>query len=572
MGVCGGIAFGVVHVVDRRRVAVPHYHVPEEKRIREIERFEGAVQKSEGQLVELGARAQRAGFEQVRALLEAHSMILRDDALFQSTRDLIAKQGQNAEWALKDTVKSVKKLFDNLDEDYFRERRSDVDVVADRVLRNLIGAETDLLDNLSEDAVVVAHDLSPADAVALARFAARAFVTELGGRTSHVAILARALNVPCVLGARGIMELAGSGDQVIVDGYSGEVVLKPSGAVQGRYRGIEKRRAKEEQALLADRFLPAETADGVTITLYGNIEVASEVEQVVKHGGQGVGLYRTEFLCLERPDVSDALGHFEAYQHVLEVLGGLPTTIRTYDLGGDKQFGTGSLYTDANPALGLRAIRLSLRDRAHFAQQLEGVMLASGVGPVRLLLPFVTGVEEVRQARAIIEEIAADLERSGRPFDPQMPVGVMLETPAAILIVDRLSEEVDFFSIGTNDLIQYTLAADRGNESVAYLYRACHPAVLRMIRTACTVAHDAGRPISVCGEVAGDPFHAPLLVGLGLRTLSMTPTSIPIVKRMIRKLSAADCVELAAQACEMSTTRDVELALEAKIQSWTPDL
>jgi phosphotransferase system enzyme I (PtsI) len=572
LGVCGGIAFGVVHVVDRRRVSVPHYHIQEPKRDREAERFERAVQKSEQQLVELGQRAQKAGFEQVRALLDAHAMILRDDALFRSTRELILNEGQNAEWALKDTVKRVKKLFDNVGEDYFRERRTDVDVVADRVLRNLVGAETDLLDNLSEDAIVVAHDLSPADTVALAKFAARAFVTEIGSRTSHVAILARAMNVPCVLGARGIMEVTGTGDQVIVDGYSGEVVLKPSGAVQGRYRGIEKRRAKEEEALLADRALPAQTTDGVTIALFGNIEVASEAEGVVKHAGEGVGLYRTEFLCLERPDVHDAGGHFEAYRQVLSVLGGKPITIRTYDLGGDKQFGEPSALPDPNPVLGLRAIRLSLRDRERFAQQLEGIMLASGVGPVRLLLPFVTGVEEVRQARALIGELADKLSREGRAFDQKMPVGVMLETPAAIMIADRLAQEVDFFSIGTNDLIQYTLAADCGNEEVAYLYRACHPAVLRMIRSACQVAMATERPLSVCGEMAGDPFHAPLLVGLGLRTLSMTPTSIPIVKRIIRRLSARECEELAAAACDMPTTRDVELALEAKIQSWTLDL
>lgn len=575
LGVCGGIAFGTVHLVDRRRVAAPHYHIAESRRPAELQRLERAIHLSEQQLSDLSQRAHESGFEQVGTLLEAHAMILRDEALFGPMRDLILEHGQNAEWALKDAVRALQDIFDNLETDDFRERRSDVDLVGDRILRNLVGAETDLLDNLSEEAVVLAYDLSPADAMALAKFAARAFVTEIGGRTSHVAVLARALDVPCVLGVRGIMDVAGTGDEVIVDGYSGQVVLRPSGDVTGRYRGIEKRRSKERQALLADRALPAETTDGVRIELLGNIEVASEVEQVVKYGGEGVGLYRTEFLILERPDVRDAKGHAQAYREVVSSLDGMSTTIRTFDLGGDKSFGAGftkAVQGEMNPALGLRAIRLSLSDRERFAQQVEGILLASGAGPVKLLLPFITGIEEVRAAREVVEETRARLEKDGRPHDPNLQVGVMVETPAAVWIVDRLLEEVDFLSVGTNDLIQYSLAVDRGNESVAYLYRACHPALLRMLRSISQAARAAGRPVSVCGEMAGDPFHAPLLVGLGLKRLSMTPTSIPIVKRIIRRLSAAACTEFAEESCDMATTRDVELALEAKIVEWAPDL
>lgn len=575
LGVCGGIAFGAVHLVDRRRVAAPHYHIVESRRSVELERFERAIERSEQQLRDLSARAHDGGFEQVGALLDAHAMILRDEALFGTTRDFILQKGQNAEWALKDTVRELQEIFDNLEADLFRERRSDVDLVGDRVLRNLVGAETDLLDNLSEDAIVVAYDLSPADTMALAKFAARAFVTEIGGRTSHVAVLARALDVPCVLGVRGIMDVAGTGDQVIVDGYAGQVVLRPTKDVTGRFRGIEKRRHKERQALLADRALPAETTDGVRIELLGNIEVAREVEQVVKHGGEGVGLYRTEFLVLERPDVRDAGGHAEAYREVVRSLDGMPTTIRTFDLGGDKSFGAGyskAVQGEGNPALGLRAIRLSLQNRELFAQQIEGILLASGAGPVKLLLPFVTGLEEVRAAREIVEETRARLEKEGSAIDPDLSIGVMVETPAAVWILDRLLEEADFLSVGTNDLIQYSLAVDRGNESVSYLYRACHPALLRMLRAISRAAEAAGRPVSVCGEMAGDPFHSPLLIGLSLQSLSMTPTSIPIVKRMIRRLSAKACADFVEQACEMPTTRDVELALEAKIVEWAPDL
>jgi phosphotransferase system enzyme I (PtsI) len=575
IGVSNGIAFGNVHVVDRRRVAVPHYHIPEVKRDKELARFEASVRKSEKQLGELSDRARTSGFDQVRALLDAHAMILRDEALFGSTRDLIERQGQNAEWALKDTVRNLKGLFDNLEEDYFRERRSDVDIVGDRILRNLVGAETDLLDNLSEEAVVVAYDLTPADTLALAKFAARAFVTEVGGRNSHVAILARALNVPCVLGVRGIITVAGTGDEIIVDAYAGEVVLRPSGDVSGRYRGIERRRHREEEALLADRELPAETKDHVRVELLGNIEVATEIELLERHGGEGVGLYRTEFLCLERPDVDDAEGHYLAYRQLVTALRGKPATIRTFDLGGDKPFGAGftkAIRGEANPALGLRAIRLSLVERDRFEQQVEGILRASAQGPVRLLLPFVTGVDEVRAAKSIIRETHDRLEGEGHRIDPAMKIGVMIETPASVMMVDRIAEEVDFLSIGTNDLVQHTLAADRANDAVAHLHRPCHPAVIRMIQMVVAAAKDAKRPLSVCGEMAGDPFHAPLLVGLGIRTLSMTPKSIPIVKRMIRRLDSSACAKFAEQAASMATTRDVELALETKIMEWAPDL
>ena len=584
LGVCSGVAFGQVHLVDRRRVTAPHYHLPAERLDEEVHRFEDAVKASETQLEDLRQRAANSGLGQVYALLEAHAMILKDAAFRDATHDRIVKLGQNAEWALQETIRELKQLFDRLDHDYFRERRGDVDIVGDRLMRNLVGAETDLLSNISSDAVVIAYDLSPADTVALAKYSAKAFVTESGGPTSHTAILARALDVPCVLNAHGVMSMAGFGDEVIVDGLAGEVVLRPSPEQTTRYRNLSRRRKKARAALLADRDLPSRTQDGVDIALLGNIEVTQEMDGVLAAGGQGIGLYRTEFLYVEQPSLQGADQHYDAYARVVERMGGLDVTIRTVDAGGDKflRRATDGGDTEAdlaalaqyddNPALGLRAIRLSLRDEGPFREQLTGILRAGVHGKVQILLPLITEIEELRRTRALIAEIEQELDAAGRAHLKNIPVGIMVETPASAIIADLLGREADFLAIGTNDLVQYTLATDRANESVAYLYRACHPAVLRLIDQVCKGAQVNGIPARICGEMAADPFHTPLLIGLGLRSLSMTARSIPVVKRMIRRLDAAECEALAQEALQMSCAQDVETVLTERLQAWAPEL
>ena len=585
LGVCPGIAFGSVYIVDRRRVAVPHYHLPVERRERELQRLENAITASEQQFEELQNRSATSGLDQVGVLLQAHAMILRDAELRDTTRRRILDEGKNAEWALKETIKHLKALFDRIDQDYFKERRSDIDFVGDRVLRNLVGAETDLLDNLADDAVVVAYDLSPADTVNLARYQARALVTEGGGPTSHTAILARAMNVPCVLNARGVMSVAGSGDHIIVDGYAGQVVLSPSEETTGQFQRLLKRKQAEEQALLKDRELPAETKDGVKVALLGNIEVSQEIDAVLTNGAEGIGLYRTEFIFLERPQLQGAMGHFDVYSLVVRGVQGRPVTIRTVDVGGDKfiRSNDGSdaawaasapaaIESHSNPALGMRAIRLSLKHSGPFREQLEGILRASAVGKVSCLLPMVTTVDELREARAVISELQEQLSAQGVSYDPNMPVGVMIETPASAIIADLLAAESDFFSIGTNDLIQYALATDRVNRDVAYLYRPCHPAVLRIIHAVCEAGRSNSVPVSICGEMAADPFHLPLLVGLGLRSLSMTASAIPVVKRMLRRLDHGECEAFAKEALQMPTAGDVEEALTQRLSQWAPDL
>jgi phosphotransferase system enzyme I (PtsI) len=564
LGVCPGFAFGRVQLVDRRRVAVPRYHLKAGKVEAELERFERAVVASEQQLVELIDRAARTGLREVESLLGAHTTILRDKVLHEATRERITSDQVNAEWALSLVIRKIRELFDGLDEAYFKERRSDVDVVGDRLMRNLVGAEVDMLSNLSPDAIVVAYDLSPGDTVALARYAVKGFVTETGARTSHIAIFARSMNIPAVLGVQGIAERAGDGDKIVVDGEQGVVILRPSSAAQTKLRAAERRRIKVEQALLADRHLPAETTDGERVTLLGNIEVPDEIDGVLAQGGEGIGLYRTEFLVIERrrmPTYAEQLGE---YQRVVRAVAGRTITIRTIDVGGDKfvpDAGVARFASGQNPALGMRAIRYSLRDVEAFKAQLRAVLVASADGPVKLLFPLVTGVEEVRQAKAILDEVRAGLLADGVPFDAHLPVGVMIETPAAVMVADALAREVDFFSIGTNDLIQYALAVDRRNGDVAYLYQPCAPAVLRLIAEAMRAAREAGKPVSVCGEMAADPFHLPLLLGLGVRTLSMNAHAIPVVKRMVRRASAADCAALVAAVRTLGTTAEVEAEL-----------
>lgn len=592
LGVAPGLAIGPVHVVDRRRVRVPRYRIRPEGRVKEVARFDRAVVAAKAQLGELRTRAQEEGLQQVSLLLEAHEMILQDDALEGATKRKVEEEGQNAEWALKNTIRELKRMFDRLEQDFFRERRSDVDIVGDRLMRILTGHRTDPLEGLPEGSVVVAHDLSPADTVALARQKVLAFVTETGGRTSHVAIMARALNVPSVLGVHGILEQAGSGDQIIVDGRTGEVVLQPAEAVVNRFATMKRRRQEEARALLADRDLPSETVDGVRIHLHGNIEVSQEIDLVLSNGGEGVGLYRTEFLLLEKPDLRGHLDHYEVYKRIVEELGGRPCVIRTLDIGGDKRdFGSGNLPAsestgsspvpflqgqdsspNLNPALGLRAVRLSLRERPRFREQLKGILLASSDGPVRLLIPFVTTVEEVREVRAELEAAQEDLAGEGRSFDEKLPVGIMIETPAAALIADRFADDCDFLAIGTNDLIQHLLATDRGDDEVAYLYRPAHPALIRLLASISEVGREHGLPVSVCGEMAADPFFSPLMVGLGFRSLSMNPSSIPMVKRMIRRLDAKACAEFCSEAKDLKTAADVERALADRLQTWTPDL
>lgn len=573
---CPGLVRGPVHLVDRAHLVVPRHRVGPRERQAELDRFEEAVVQSEAQLEALAEKAEEGRLVQVSTLLRAHAMILRDDAFFEATRRRISEEGQNAEWALRSTVREVRRLFQQMEQDFFRERRSDVDIVADRVLRNLIGTAADPLADIPDGAVVLAYDLSPADTLALARERVAGFVTATGGRTSHTAILARALQVPCVVGVHGLHTEVEAGQTVLVDGGSGSVIVDPEPEDVRSFEVRQRRRAAEERALLADRDVPAATHDGERVELLGNVEVLREAEVVAEMGGEGVGLLRTEFLGLEGLDFDDPDAQTDAYVQVVRALEGRPVTIRTFDTGGDKAqafestsvWATEDLRGPNSGPLGLRAIRASLRQRDAFRVQLESVLRAAVHGPVRLMFPFVSDLEEVRQAKEEVERARARLGRAGVEPGP-VAIGMMVETPAAVRCLDLFEKEVDFFSVGTNDLIQFVMAADRNEEAVAYLVRPCQPAVLR---TLAEVGRGATIPTTICGEVAADPFLAPLLLGMGFRSLSMGPAAIPVVKRMIRRLDQGACAALADRCLRLGTADAVEAEVAEALSTWVPEL
>jgi phosphotransferase system enzyme I (PtsI) len=570
IGASAGIAIGRAYVVDRRRRKTPRRHVSAEEIEVEIARLKRAIAESDSQLARIKDRLLAAGDEH-SFILEAHQLMLHDVHLVDETVRVIRTEQVNAEWALKRTVEGIKQIFDTIDDDYFRERRSDVDFVGDRLMRNLLGEDVGPV-KPPPDAVVVAHDLSPADTAQLHHAAVAALITDVGGKTSHTSIIARAHEIPAVVGLEDVTAIVGTGDLVIVDGSSGLVLLNPAPQTVAHFRARARREAALGEALLANRDLPAETLDGVRLRLLANVDVVDEVAGALDHGAEGVGLYRSEFLFMGRPEAPTEAEHFEHARAALVALGGRPLTIRTFDLGGDKASVFGVQH-EPNPALGLRSIRLCLAERglALFRSQLLGILRASAYGPIRLMFPMISGVGELREAKAVLRSCQDELRKRGEPFNEQLPVGVMIEMPSAAMTADHLAAECDFFSIGTNDLIQYALAIDRANEHVGYLYRPLHPGLLRMLHTITQAANARGIPVAMCGEMAGESILVGVLLGLGLTELSMNASAIPLVKSVLRATSAADARRLTEKALTLGLTDDVEQLVKEHMARVMPE-
>ncbi len=562
-----GIAIGRAYLVDRRRLKTPKWHLEGEDAVEdEITRFHRALQVSYRELerVKQKLEEEREKAEHYN-IIEAHQLILRDEHLVDESIRYIREERINAEWALQKTVEHIKGVFDAIEDDYFRERRSDVDFVGERVLRNLLGREAAPV-RPPPDAIVVAHDLSPADTAQLHRAAVAGLVTDAGGKTSHTAIIARAHEIPAVVGLEDITHLVGTGDLLIVDGGAGLVVVNPTAETVSLYRDRARKHAAESATLMALRDLPAVTLDGVEVVLEANLDIADEVSGALGYGASGVGLFRTEYLFMMGDRIPTEEDHYIITRQVLEDLDDKPATFRTFDLGADKLYSfVGEQYREANPALGLRSMRLCLQEtvRPIFKQQLRGILRASVHGTCRLMFPMISGLKELRLALAVLDEVRAELLEEGLAFDPDMDVGIMIEMPSAAIISDILASEVDFFSIGTNDLIQYTLAVDRVNEHVTYLYEPLHPSLLRLIRMVVQAANNAGISVSVCGEMAGDPAVVPVLVGLGLQRLSMNAVAIPTIKRVVRGMNGTDLRALAERVMKMATAAEVTEAVAA---------
>ena len=565
-----GIAVGRCWTVDRRKVRTPRRKVSDEEVEAELGRLEAAIELSVHQLDGVRAKIQAADGAEHMAILEVHRAMLRDPSLVDEARRLVRNERVNVEWAVKRAIRKIKGAFDPVD-DFFRERRSDVDYVGERIVKNLLGQGVDVAETPPPGSIVVARDLSPADtALFFHDRKVAGLVTDTGGTTSHTAIVARALEIPAVVGAGKATATAERGDWIVVDGDRGVVVVNPSAGVRADYEAARVRQGEREAELARLKDLPAETQDGVRLRMVGNIEFGEEVPGLLSHGGEGIGLYRTEFLFLGRDALPTEEEHYRDYRQILEAMGGRPVTVRTFDLGGDK-LPSGQKDQSENPAMGLRAVRYCLRHPDLFRDQLRAAVRAAAHGNLRLMFPMVSGVVEVRAAKRMLLQAFDEVVAEGIPACLP-PVGIMVELPSAAMVADRLAEEVDFLSIGTNDLIQYTLGVDRQNKDVAYLYQPLHLAVLRTLRSITDAAHAAGKPVSMCGEMAGDPFFTLVLLGLGLDELSMNGPSIPLVKWVIRNASARDGRQLLDRILLLHTVDEIEREVRAEMARRFPGL
>ncbi|MBA3817502.1 MAG: phosphoenolpyruvate--protein phosphotransferase [Deltaproteobacteria bacterium] len=559
LGVSAGIAFGRAYLIGRDTLKAPRHHIEADDVDTEVARLYKAIAASDKQLAKIKEKLASEN-ESDYHIITAHQMMLHDEHLVGAAVGYIRDETINAEWGLRRAVDDIRGVFDSIEDEYLRERRSDVEFVFERVLRNLLGRDTGPLAP-PPDAIVVAYDLSPADTAQLHKAAVAGLVTDAGGKTSHTAIIARAHEIPAVVGLETITEVIETDDLVLIDGAAGIVIVNPTAATVGEYREEQRRQVAAGALLHAMRDLPARTKDDREIQLYANIDGPEELDSALDYGAMGVGLFRTEYLFMGHADLPDEERHYKTALELIDRLGGLPATIRTFDLGADKiaPFLAAADLQEANPALGLRSIRLCLSPlgRDLFKVQLRGLLRASAHGPLKIMFPMISGVAELRAAKVVVDEVKAELAAEGIAFDAGVKLGIMIEMPSAALTSDLLAQECDFFSIGTNDLIQYTMAVDRVNEYVSYLYEPLHPSLLRLIGDIAKAAAAANIPVTVCGEMAGDPMIAPILLGLGIRELSMSAVSVPEVKATIRAIAADETAALVERVKSLPTAAEI---------------
>ena len=558
IGASPGIVTGKAYMIERFKVRLPEKQINPEQVEAEVRRFLSAIQESRNQLMEIKEKILDPEVRRHSFILDVHVMILDDQMLLQDTIDTIRGKKVNAEWALDLTLEKLDAAFKAIEDEYLRERRSDLHYVSARIFRNLLGKKEDDITKIKGKVIVVAHDLSPADTLQMNLKNVAGFVTDIGGKVSHTAILSRSLGIPAVVGLEKATSLINGGDLLILDGETGEVVINPTEEVSQSFLERKRRIKSMEREVLKYASLPAETRDGVRIRLQANIEMVEEVPSAKTHGAEGIGLYRTEILYLNRKDLPTEEEHYQTYRRLAESVYPAPATIRTLDIGGDKFLSDYSRGNEMNPAMGLRAIRFSMKEIEIFKDQLRGILRASAHGKLRILFPMISGIEEIRQAKAILEEVRKDLVRAKISLDQGIQIGAMIEIPSASMTADILAREVDFFSIGTNDLIQYALAIDRINEHVSYLYEPLHPAILRIIRGVVQAAHQAGIPVAICGEMAAEPAYSLILLGLGLDEFSMNPVAIPKVKKMLRISRFEETQALVEEVFQLKTASEIE--------------
>ena len=554
-----GIAYGQIFVYLQSRVEIPSYQVDNDKRLDEIARFDKALLVTRQQIAKIQDEVERNLGKNEALIFDAHLLVLEDQALISETIRQFETTGRNIETCFDTVSKKYIQAFSEIDDEYLRERAGDIRDVAQRVLQNLLGQAESSLSHLVNRRIVVANDLSPSDSAGIDRGSGLAIVTDSGSKTSHAVIVARSMKVPAVVGVRDLTKRVKTGDWALVDGYDGIVILNPSETTLFRYGKIQSQKKSFEIRLLEANRQKSVTVDGVEVTLMANIEKVEEVAQVKEYFAHGVGLYRTEYLFLNSSRIPNEQEQFLAYKAVIEGVAPNTVIIRTLDLGGDKPMASDpELFPkEDNPFMGFRAIRFCLENLGIFRDQLRAILLASHHGNAKLMYPMISGAEELAQANAVLDECKAELRLKGQPFDEGLEVGAMIEIPSAAATVDLLEKQCDFFSIGTNDLIQYLLAIDRGNDRIAHLYEPAHPAVLRTLKRIVDDAHGLGVPVGVCGEMGGDPVYAALLLGLGVDSLSMAPALLPAVKFLVRAMKMSDARELAAEVLGMTSPKEI---------------
>ena len=572
VAVSPGIVIGKARLVDRSKVKIFYqYLIGDDQLNREVERFEEAARTTEDQLnaIKNGMPEQLKGHS---FILDSHLMILKDSMLHDATIQRISKEKINAEWALKKSLEEIRWAFNQVDDEYISNRVNDVENVVERILRNLSGDEQQSLSHINERVIIVAHELSAGDTSELNPSKVMGFITDAGGRTSHAAIIAQALQIPVVVGLESATRLVGEGDLLIVDGNSGEVIINPDDEVIIEYQEKHLRHEKYKSSIARVSHLPAITLDGHPIVVKANMEFLEELTAAREHGSEGIGLYRTEFLYLKSKELPSEEELFHDYREVAEIIAPEPVTIRTLDLGADKFAAGHEIDREANPALGLRAIRFCLKEPEIFKRQLRAILRASFYGRVQLMFPMISGLQELLDAKEIMGQVKDELDRENIEYDRSIKVGIMIEVPSAVTMAEILAQHVDFFSIGTNDLIQYALAIDRVNEQVAYMYQPFHPALIRMIRQVVNAARDAGISVSVCGEMAGDPFCVCILLSLGINELSMNARAIPIIKKIIRTISIEEMRADFENVMKLSTAKEVQAHVSNRMKILVPEL
>ena len=561
----GGIAIGSAYLWTKEELVVPKQIISDDQIATQIQLFEEALIKTRREILNLQKKIADEMGQDEAEIFDAHLLILEDRTIIEEVISQLKRDKLSAAYVFQDVLRKYVQVFLRIEDEYLKERVSDINDVGRRMLRNLLGKTAKPLEELQEKVILVSHDLSPSDTAMMHRKNILAFVTNVGGKTSHTAIMAKSMEIPAVVGLEVATLKIKTGDTLIIDGSTGLVFIDPDSQTLESYQQQKTAFKDTAQRFIGLKDKPALTLDGTRVHIAANIELPDEIPSLKEHGADGIGLYRTEFFYMNRVDLPTEEEHYEAYKFVAEAMNPHSVTIRTLDLGGDKFISHLEIPREMSPFLGWRAIRFCLARPDMFKSQLRAILRASAHGKLKLMYPMISGIEELRQANVLLEECKNELRQRKSPFDESIEVGAMIEVPSAAMTADILAREVDFFSIGTNDLIQYSIAVDRSNEKVAYLYEPAHPGVLRFIKHIIDIGHAAGIRVGMCGEMAGDSLFSLVLLGLGLDEFSMPSVMIPEIKHVIRSVTMAQASQIATQALSLPTAKEVESFIQSKL-------